>query len=155
MKHAYILSLILCVGVLTACATPKSNAQLRKAYFKTLPEKNAELDIILSKRESANCEAQEGEVTREAQALVRIPPFMPMGANTSGSCNMQFDVNKAGQTVNIKTLSCTDDIYDYASRRALSQWKYNPRIINGELAGACGIKNTIKFKLIDERGEII
>jgi hypothetical protein len=155
MKTSHILSLLALSGLLAACATPKSNAQLRKAYFKTLPNKNAELDTILSKRDPANCEAEEGEVTREAQPLVRIPPIMPMGANTSGSCDMQFDVNKAGQTVNIKTLSCTDDIYDYASRRALSLWKYNPRVMNGELAGECGIENTIKFQLIDERGKVI
>ena len=155
MKTPHALSLIVLISFLSSCATPQSNAQMRKEHFKTLPIKNASLTSILSKREPANCEAGDAVVTREAQPLVRIPPIMPMAANTSGSCKMQFDINKIGQTVNIKTISCTDDIYDYASRRSLSQWKYNSRIVKGELASTCNIENTIKFQLMDERGKII
>jgi len=154
MKTPHALSLIVIISFLSSCATPQSTAQMRKEHFKTLPIKNVDLESILSDREPANCKPIYSEERREAQPLVRIPPIMPMGANTSGSCEMQFDVNKTGQTVNIKTLNCTDDIYDFASRRALSRWKYNPRIVNGEPVGACGIRNTIKFQLMDERGII-
>ncbi|MEP6341681.1 MAG: energy transducer TonB [Maricaulaceae bacterium] len=167
MKH-YLKLLAASLIVGTACSTTPNNEALREAHFKSASKLNARLNADLLTREQAVCEddllnkassltpiATSNVTDRDAVPLVRIPPIMPPAANKSGACKLLFDVNAKGQTTNIQIISCTDDLYSYASRKSLSRWQYNPKIKNGVPVSRCDVETKITFRLIDKDGNII
>ena len=92
---------------------------------------------------------------RDAQPLVRIPPIVPPRARWSGHCNLKFDVSPQGQTFNISTTSCTENLFERPSIQSVQKWKYNPKIVDGKPISRTGVQTKISFKLRDERGNIL
>lgn len=93
---------------------------------------------------------------RDAQPLVRIPPSLPprfMHSNNSGFCNVLFDVSAEGQPFNVQTTFCTSKLLERASIRSVQKWKYNPKIVDHQPVSRTGVESTIRFQLLDERGQ--
>ena len=57
-----------------------------------------------------------------------------------------FDITPSGETTNIEIIDSTDSCYEASARRALRQWRYNPRIVNGEPVWQYGRQATIVFE---------
>ncbi|WP_051279594.1 energy transducer TonB [Hellea balneolensis] len=92
---------------------------------------------------------------QEAKPIVRIPGIFPANAEKSGHCNFLFDVNREGRVFNIRTVSCTDIVFEKPSIKALKKWRYSPKIISGEAVESKNLENRISFRLRNQLGELI
>lgn len=92
---------------------------------------------------------------RDEQPIFRNAPAMPMRADRSGHCIMAFDVTAEGAPFNVKAVSCSQSLFARASEKAVSQWRYNPKIVDGQPTARRGLRNQITFNLVDERGNLI
>jgi len=87
--------------------------------------------------------------------IVRIPPVMParfQQGDASGYCKMRFSVSPNGQPFDVTASQCTHKILERASQKAVLNWKYNPKIVNGRAVSRSGVETKIRFDLADERG---
>lgn len=91
----------------------------------------------------------------DAQPLVRIRPVMPPHAETSGHCKVRFDVSASGDPYNIAATYCSQSVFSRPSVKSVEQWKYKPKIQNGRAVELSGVMSTIRFKLLDDRGQVI
>jgi len=67
--------------------------------------------------------------------IVRIEPVYPAreaSRGNSGSCTVIFDITPLGQTTNIRPMTCDSRAFEQATMNAVSRWRYNPQIENGE-----------------------
>ena len=92
---------------------------------------------------------------RNIQPLLRIPPQMPPAAERSGHCDVRMDVGPDGRTFNVRTTGCSDRIFERATIRSVAKWRYQPMIRDGVAVTREGVTNTVRFNLLDERGNLI
>ena len=86
---------------------------------------------------------------RDAQPIIRIEPVYPVRAleqGRTGACKAVFAVSKEGKPLNINA-TCTEAIFERAVERAISKWKYNPRIVDGVPVMLQGVVTTFTFEL--------
>lgn len=89
---------------------------------------------------------------RDIQPLVRIPPQYPRRAlerGTEGTCTMTLDVNPDGTTTNVSA-NCTSSVFERAAIQAVSGWKYQPKIENGQAVMRFGIQTDLTFELSED-----
>ncbi|MCI5048382.1 MAG: energy transducer TonB [Aquisalinus sp.] len=92
---------------------------------------------------------------RDAQPLVRIPPQYPdrcQGRGNAGDkrVTVEFDVTPDGQTTNPRVVSTDDSCLNRYAERAVLNWKYQPKIVDGEATPRFGVRTTFVFRLEDE-----
>ena len=92
---------------------------------------------------------------REVQPLVRISPIMPLRAEKSGHCRVRFNVSAEGAPYDVVTTYCTQSLFERATVKSVSKWKFNPKIVNGRTVAMMGVENKVTYRLTDERGNII
>lgn len=92
---------------------------------------------------------------RDAQPLVRIPPIMPPRAEKSGHCRVKFSVSPDGAPFDVETTYCTQSLFSRPTIKSVQKWKYNPKIQDGRPVGRVGVESIIRFRLTDERGNIL
>lgn len=86
---------------------------------------------------------------RDAQPLVRVAVTYPPRAaerGTEGSCRMTFDVNPQGAPYNIRA-NCTDSVFERTSIRTVEQWKYAPKVVDGQPVARSGVQTTLTYQL--------
>lgn len=87
----------------------------------------------------------------QAVPSFRISPVYPRRAalqNIEGFVLLKFDINKMGQTENISVLRARPpQIFNASAVRALSKWKYKPKIENGRAVRQNGLKVKLDFIL--------
>ena len=91
----------------------------------------------------------------DAVPLKRIPPVMPGAAMHSGYCNLSFDLTKDGNPINIKTIMCTDNLFEPSLVSSVGKWKYTPKIKDGKPVPRPAIETQVTFFLSDQRGNKI
>lgn len=96
-----------------------------------------------------------GQLDQDATACMRFPPIMPPEATRSGHCKMMFDVSDTGWPQNIRTTSCSDDVFRLPSEQALRGWYYTPKTARGQAVTQTNVETTISFNLVDENGRRI
>lgn len=96
-----------------------------------------------------------GKPDQDATLCSRFPPKMPGKAMRSGHCKMMFDVSETGWLINIRVLSCTDDVFRTASERSLEGWYYTPKTQRGQAVKQTNIESRVSFRLRDENGVLI
>lgn len=82
-------------------------------------------------------------------------PNVPPLAKRSGHCLMIHDVTPAGFPTNIKTKSCTDNIFRNSSIVSTMQTRYAPQTQNGAPAFLVNATRKVSFKLVDKRGNVV
>jgi hypothetical protein len=98
---------------------------------------------------------QKTEPVRDAQPCVRVPPFMPSEATRSGYCMVTFNVNRRGETTDVQTQVCTDQVFCEPTTEATTRWIYYPKIDYGEVVERPGVESKMSFRLTNEHGQII
>ena len=87
----------------------------------------------------------------EAVPLVRVPPQYPESAQrrgTEGRVLVQFTITKSGSVRDPKVIASEPPgVFDQAAMKAVLQWKYNPKIVNGKAVEQPGVKVAFPFKL--------
>lgn len=82
--------------------------------------------------------------------ISKVKPDYPMRAlenELEGNCTVEYSVNTQGQVVNPKALTDCDPIFVRPSLNAARQFKYQPRIVNGQAVEVAKIKNTFEYRI--------
>ena len=138
--------------------TPPPPPQIERQQAAKPTEAIASLEGAIPEFEAPKIDRQNFKIQvsdRDAQPLVRIPPIMPPRAEKSGHCKVRFDVSPEGAPFNITATYCTQSLFERASTKSVSKWKYNPKIVDGRSVSRSGVETKITFRLADERGKII
>ena len=89
----------------------------------------------------------------DAVPLVRVPPQYPERAaqrGIEGRVLVEFTISKSGSVKDAKVIAYEpSQIFNKAAIKAILQWKYNPKIENGEPVEQRGIRIAIPFRLGD------
>ena len=87
----------------------------------------------------------------DAVPMVRVPPQYPeraMQRGIEGRVLVEFTISKSGAVKNPKVIAYEPSkIFNKAALKAVSQWKYNPKIEDGKAVEQHGIRIAIPFVL--------
>ncbi len=99
---------------------------------------------------------KEMQAPTERQPALRafVNPYIPYDAETSGYCCMYTDVNEVGRVTELRTLYCTDPIFERPTRNALSKGIYAPAVRNGKKIASTSVQKALFF-LSEENGNFI
>jgi len=90
----------------------------------------------------------------DAVPMVRVPPQYPEKAlqrGIEGRVLVEFTISKGGTVKDAKVVAAEpSSIFNKAALKAVSQWKYNPKIENGKAVEQRGIRIAIPFRLGNE-----
>ncbi len=88
---------------------------------------------------------------RDAQPLVRVNPtgFERCIDSDVGQerVSLEFDVDPAGNVINVQVIDSTDRCYDRYAVRAAERWKYQPKVVKGEAVPRRGVRTVIVFAI--------
>ena len=94
-------------------------------------------------------------VDHDAQPILRIDPKYPMDAarkGIEGWVQLSFDVNKVGEVINVEVISSEPKrVFEKSAKRALSKWKYQAKVIEGEYVMQKDLSVQLDFQ-IDKAG---
>lgn len=92
-----------------------------------------------------------GGSDREEMPLVRVEPEYPpraLSRGVEGWALIQFSVTAAGTTTDVKAVqSQPPGVFDQAAVRAVSSWKYNPKVEGGAAVERRGMRVLLSFKI--------
>ena len=87
----------------------------------------------------------------DAVPMVRVPPQYPERAQQrgiEGRVLIEFTISKSGSVKDAKVIFAEPKrVFDKAALKAVRQWKYNPKIVNGKPVEQPGVKIAIPFRL--------
>ena len=91
----------------------------------------------------------------DAVPMVRVPPQYPERAlqrGIEGRVLVEFTISRSGSVKNPKVVAYEPStIFNKAALKAVSQWKYNPKIVNGKAVEQPGVRIAIPFRLGNEQ----
>lgn len=91
----------------------------------------------------------------DAVPMVRVPPQYPERAaqrGIEGRVLIEFTISKSGSVKDPKVIAYEPSkIFNRAAIKAVSQWKYNPKIENGKAVEQKGIRISIPFRLGEDQ----
>lgn len=91
----------------------------------------------------------------DAVPMVRVPPQYPERAlqrGIEGRVLIEFTISKSGSVKDAKVVAYEPNtIFNKAALKAVRQWKYNPKIVNGKAVEQPGVRIAIPFKLGNEQ----
>ena len=91
----------------------------------------------------------------DAVPMVRVPPQYPERAlqrGIEGRVLIEFTISKSGGVKDAKVVAAEpSSIFNKAAIKAVLQWKYNPKIVNGKAVEQVGVRIAIPFKLGNEQ----
>ncbi len=82
--------------------------------------------------------------------LVRTQPAYPITAQKrglEGYCDLEFTVTEVGKTADVQVTYCTNSVFERPSVRALSKFKYQPRVVDGNPVAVTGMQMRLTFKI--------
>lgn len=87
----------------------------------------------------------------EAVPLVRVPPEYPAAAlrrGLEGRVLVEFDLTASGAVENARVVAAEPTrTFDEAALRAIRQWRYDPKIENGQARPQSGLRISIPFRM--------
>ncbi|MGD2006771.1 MAG: energy transducer TonB [Cellvibrionales bacterium] len=83
--------------------------------------------------------------------IVKVAPIYPRRAQTrgiSGYCIVEYTVTKTGSIRDPKPVDCQPSgIFESASVKAATKFKYKPRVVDGEPIEVAGVQNKFTYEL--------
>ena len=83
--------------------------------------------------------------------IVKVAPIYPRRAQTrgiSGYCIVEYTVTKTGSIRDPKPVDCQPSgIFERASVKAATKFKYKPRVVDGEPIEVAGVQNKFTYEL--------
>ena len=90
----------------------------------------------------------------DAVPMVRVPPQYPERAlqrGIEGRVLIEFTITKSGSVKDAKIIAAEpSSIFNKAAIKAVLQWKYNPKIVNGEAVEQVGVRISLPFRIGSE-----
>lgn len=89
--------------------------------------------------------------TREIAPLARVSPVYPPSAERRGIegwVRVEFTITEDGGVVDTRVIEADPPgVFDRAALRAVSKWRYQPQVIEGQVIRRSGVEVTIEFRL--------
>jgi protein TonB len=108
---------------------------------------NAPTTGITLKLNSSGMSSGDGEYL----PIVKVAPIYPRRAQTrgiSGYCIVEYTVTKTGSIRDPQAVDCQPSgIFDRASVKAATKFKYKPRVVDGEPIEVAGVQNKFTYEL--------
>lgn len=108
---------------------------------------NAPTTGISLKLNSSGMSSGDGEYL----PIVKVAPIYPRRAQTrgiSGYCIVEYTVTKTGSIRDPIAVDCQPSgIFDRASIKAATKFKYKPRVVDGEPIEVAGVQNKFTYEL--------
>lgn len=108
---------------------------------------NAPTTGITLKLNSSGMSSGDGEYL----PIVKVAPIYPRRAQTrgiSGYCIVEYTVTKTGSIRDPQAIDCQPSgIFDSASVKAATKFKYKPRVVDGEPIEVAGVQNKFTYEL--------
>lgn len=60
--------------------------------------------------------------------------------------DIEFDVTAKGEVVNVRVIDSTDRCYEEAAVKAASQWRYEPKLVDGKAVPRYGVRTTLVYE---------
>lgn len=83
--------------------------------------------------------------------IVKVAPIYPRRAQTrgiSGYCIVEYTVTKSGSIRDPIAVDCSPSgVFDRASVKAATKFKYKPRVVDGEPIEVAGVQNKFTYEL--------
>ena len=83
--------------------------------------------------------------------IVKVAPIYPRRAQTrgiSGYCIVEYTVTKSGSISNPIAVDCDPSgVFERASVKAATKFKYKPRVVDGEAIEVAGVQNKFTYEL--------
>ena len=90
----------------------------------------------------------------DAVPMVRVPPQYPERAlqrGVEGRVLIEFTISRSGSVKDAKVIAFEPSkIFNKAALKAVRQWKYNPKVVNGKAVEQPGMRISIPFQLGNE-----
>ncbi len=77
-------------------------------------------------------------------------PYPPeaRAAGLEGFVVVRYDVDESGRVINLSVVeSAPQGIFDQAALKAVSAWRYNPPLADGQARTVRGVNSRVEFKL--------
>ena len=104
----------------------------------------ASIDIDIS---SSGMSSGDGEYL----PIVKVAPIYPRRAQTrgiTGYCIVEYTVTKSGSIRDPKPVDCQPSgVFESASVKAATKFKYKPRVVDGEAIEVAGVQNKFTYEL--------
>jgi len=120
---------------------PLQDAQVNAEALNLQPNLQANIDFA-----GPSLSASDGEYL----PFYKMQPNYPRRAiarGIEGYCTVSYTVTKSGSTRDLKVVDCSSKLFERASMQAAAEFKYKPRVINGEAVEVLNVKNKFNFKL--------
>jgi TPR repeat protein len=95
------------------------------------------------------------ECTQDVVPISRKPPDYPMAALNKGQMGLvetEFTISPQGYVRDLITVKFNIPVFANATAKAMSQWRYAPRIVNDNAVPAHDVRTLFLFQLEDEFG---
>ncbi|MBL4607151.1 MAG: energy transducer TonB [Pseudomonadales bacterium] len=90
-------------------------------------------------------------VNEEAMPVFRIPPIYPQRAakrGLEGWVELEFSITATGTVRNARVIAASPQgVFDYAALRAISRWKFKPKVMNKVSVERHHVRQRIRFQL--------
>ena len=94
-------------------------------------------------------------VDEEAMPVFRIPPIYPQRAakrGIEGWVEIEFTITALGTVKNARVIAASPEgIFDQAALRAISRWKFKPKVLDEKAVERFGVRQRINFQLESKR----
>lgn len=121
------------------------------AAAKTSIDTTGQIGINMESIGIGNIDGGLAQLDGDVQPLVRVPPQYPQRAlsrGVEGWVLVEFDISEVGTVINPRVVDADPkDIFDRAAVRAVEQWKYKPKTVNGKPTVRTGVRVVISFEL--------
>lgn len=88
------------------------------------------------------------------EPILKFPPVYPercRARGLEGRVVVEFDVSPTGLVENARVIEATPTkCFNSASVKAVKQWKYEPKVINGKAVPRYGIQEVIEYEFEDD-----
>ena len=123
-------------------ATPDIDMDMDVDIVNTAPQ--ASVDVEIS---SSGMSSGDGEYL----PIVKVAPIYPRRAQTrgiTGYCIVEYTVTKSGSIRDPKPVDCQPSgVFESASVKAATKFKYKPRVVDGEAIEVAGVQNKFTYEL--------
>lgn len=132
-------------------SSPNHMEYLRLMLFLLTAEgRDGEIENLISRFEE-QCTEILSVSDADASPAVRIAvqyPYQAAKWGREGHCDMTFDVNRRGETENIRA-DCSKEIFERTSIKTVEKWLYLPKIVDGNTEPRYGIQTRLTYDMQD------
>ena len=123
-------------------STPDVSMDMNVEVINTAPMAQVDIDIS-----SSGMSTGDGEYL----PIVKVAPIYPRRAQTrgiSGYCIVMYTVTKSGSIKDPVATDCQPSgVFERASVKAATKFKYKPRVVDGEAIEVAGVQNKFTYEL--------